>query len=406
MDQLQGIIKKRPEPITRLPTEIAKKVELSLITHVYNQIQTGLGASIFCAAVVFVGLYSSEKSNINLYLWSLVYLGITSIRFTLTYFFKRERIPAKREKLWRNLYIVGALFGGISWGLGAFLLFPYATDVQQMLLVLMLAGVTGGSSPLSSALPSAAISFLICSLVPYIVVFTTFNDITYLIFDLALVLYLAYTITLVLKMADLIRNSIILKFENDNLLISLSEAKNQLEISNKKLEQAATHDPLTKIANRSLFKDMFNNALTKAKKNQTTFALLYIDLDHFKKMNDLYGHEAGDLILTTTIDRIANLLGSSKKIARLGGDEIAVILDNVSNMNEIIIIARKICQLIAMPIFMNKIELNVTASIGIGLYPHDATQAEELLRAADKNMYLVKSHGGNDFCFTKESINI
>lgn len=385
-----------------LPKEIAHKVEVTLVAHVYNQIETALAASFFCAGIVVIGFYSSEKINTNLYIWAALYLFVVFLRVCLLKAYRKERIPAKRIRMWRRLYEVGACLGGVTWGLAALLLLPDASYTQQTLLILMLAGVTSGAAPLSAALPAASNAFLIAAVVPFMVILYFFKGSIYLLFDFALTLYLLYTIVVVARMHVLMKNSILLKFENDNLLLNLTDAKTQLEISNQKLEQAATHDPLTQLANRNLFQENLQIAMDSANKNKTLLALLYLDLDHFKEANDTYGHEAGDLILTTVTERIKDYFGSDKNIARLGGDEIAVILDNINNLNEIVIIARKLCQLVALPIPKDENQLKVTASIGVSIYPNDGSNAEALVRSADKNMYSIKNSGGNNVYFGKE----
>ena len=222
-----------------------------------------------------------------------------------------------------------------------------------------------------------------------------FEDSTFILFDMALSLYLLYTIVLTIKIYKLIKNSIVLQFEN-NLLLT------HLEISNKKLEHAATHDALTQVANRRLFIANLKKSIDIAKKNNKMLALFYIDLDNFKAANDRYGHQAGDRILIAAIERLKNYFRRDDHIARLGGDELAIIIENAKNKNEIEMIARDICHLIALPIEMDNITLHISASIGISIYPYDGQEIEMLLHRADEYMYSVKENGGNNFYFSKE----
>lgn len=403
---LKLIMNERFISTKNLPSEFSDKVFVSLVNHVYSQTNVAMVASLFCAFIVFSGLFSVQESNVRLLIWFVIYLVVTTLRVMLVNFYKDLKVPEKSIRLWCNLYILGAVLAGISWGLSAIILFPYVSAVQQTLLVLMIAGVTAGAIPMSSAIPGASILFLFFSLMPYIMVIAMMKNSTYLLFDVAVFIYLIYSIILSINTYKVIVNSIILTFENDALLDSITEAKKQLEITNKKLELAATHDPLTKVANRSLFQKNLANALVRASKNKAILALLYLDFDHLKPINDLYGHNAGDFFLQGAIEKLIDFLGDTNMIARLGGDEFTIILENMDDVDMISAIAQQICQLLATPVKLNETELQSSASIGISLYPSDGTNVETLLWVADQTMYYVKEHGGNNFYFYKDLVHL
>ncbi|MBA3661515.1 MAG: GGDEF domain-containing protein [Gammaproteobacteria bacterium] len=374
--------------------EIASKTCAHLINHVYKQTNLAMVASFFCAAIVFLGLIPTFKYNFSLYAWFSFYALITFLRISVVYAFEHRNLST-HINLWRNLYIVGSLFGGMSWGLLAILLLPYATPEQQMLIILMLAGVTAGALPLSSAVPAAAIAFLVTSILPFLITIALFGTYIHYLFDMALLVYLLYSMVLVLRAYRLVRDASILQFENDSLLQHLSEAKIQLENSNKKLEETATHDALTSIPNRSLFQRKLEEAILKARKSQQRGALLYIDLDRFKLVNDVYGHDVGDKLLIEIVGELKNYFTHNEVIARLGGDEFTVILENIKNSDAIEKIAEELCDIIAKPIQIKNLIIKISASIGIAVFPGDGTNAETLLTVADKAMYYVKEHGGS-----------
>jgi len=393
--QLHNIAQKQGIMTSELSNRQNRKLHAALIKHVYMQAHIGAAASTFCASIIFIALFEAQKNNSPLFLWGSLFLIITIARVIFTILYKTQHYLGQRINLWRNLYILGSALGGTTWGyLGVFLL-PHANAAQQSLIVLMTAGVTAGAVPLSAAIPEAAIAFLVLTIFPFIMSILLFEDSTFLLFDMALSLYLLYTIVLTIKIYKLIKNSIVLQFEN-NLLLT------HLEISNKKLEHAATHDALTQVANRRLFIENLKKSIESAKKNNAMLALFYIDLDNFKSANDRYGHQAGDRILIAAIERLKNYFQKDDHIARLGGDELAIIIENAQNKNEIEMIARDICHLIALPIEMDNIILHVSASIGISIYPYDGQEMEMLLHRADEYMYSVKENGGNNFYFSKE----
>ena len=179
------------------------------------------------------------------------------------------------------------------------------------------------------------------------------------------------------------------------------ELKAQAEILRQKemLSYQANYDLLTKLPNRTLFDDRLNQAIVKAKRSKKHFALLFIDLDHFKEVNDTYGHKAGDVVLIEIAKRLQASVRESDTVARFAGDEFLIILENFDSHETLKLIAKNIVKSLAVPIEYNNTTYYVTCSIGIALYPQDAQDAETLLRFSDKAMYSAKDAGKNNFTF-------
>ncbi|MBI3446268.1 MAG: diguanylate cyclase [Magnetospirillum sp.] len=161
----------------------------------------------------------------------------------------------------------------------------------------------------------------------------------------------------------------------------------------------ANFDALTGLPNRSLFLDRLSQAVKAAKRDRTRFALLFIDLDGFKKVNDSFGHAIGDLLLQEAAARLLLSVRTSDTVARLSGDEFTVILHDIDNRDEIGIVAAKMVTRMAEPFELDGQTANVQASIGIALFPEDADDAAALIRLADRAMYTVKGAGKNNFGF-------
>jgi len=161
------------------------------------------------------------------------------------------------------------------------------------------------------------------------------------------------------------------------------------------LEHQATHDNLTGLANRSLLNDRIVLAIGQAKRAGHLVALLLLDLDHFKHVNDAYGHSAGDVLLKETAARLRRCVREVDTVARLGGDEFVIVLTDLTHADDAETIAGKIRDTLAEPITIGSHEVFVGASIGIALYPRDGEHGEILLRNADIAMYRVKEHGRN-----------
>lgn len=165
----------------------------------------------------------------------------------------------------------------------------------------------------------------------------------------------------------------------------------------ERYEFLATHDALTGLANRTQFERELDLALARAQRHGHAAAVVLMDLDHFKAVNDTYGHHAGDMVLQDIAKRLQACLRKIDSIARLGGDEFAVVLDGVGNMNEVTAFAEKIIKHVRAPLVRVGTDVRVGVSMGIALYPHHGHDAEQLCRFADKAMYLAKVRG-NGWC--------
>ena len=159
------------------------------------------------------------------------------------------------------------------------------------------------------------------------------------------------------------------------------------------IEHLAYHDALTGLPNRHLFVDRLDNALTRAQRTEETLAVLFIDIDHFKSINDSLGHTAGDVLLRTIALRLRSTLRTEDTVARLGGDEFTVLVSGVKDPNDLLRLAQKLHSTIKVSVEVASRELTVSASIGVGLYPQDGETAEQLLRNADLAMYRAKELG-------------
>jgi diguanylate cyclase (GGDEF)-like protein/PAS domain S-box-containing protein len=167
----------------------------------------------------------------------------------------------------------------------------------------------------------------------------------------------------------------------------------------KQLHHIAHHDVLTDLPNRVLFLDRLKQALARARWHGRTVAVLFLDVDRFKNINDTLGHESGDMLLRQFSRRLTSCLRERDTIARFGGDEFVILLDDIARMSDVEVLAQKILDKLASPIVVNDNKLHVTASIGISLFPEDGEDSSTLLRHADLAMYRAKDDGRNSYEF-------
>ena len=178
---------------------------------------------------------------------------------------------------------------------------------------------------------------------------------------------------------------------------SIKETQEQLDF-------LAHHDPLTELPNRLLLNDRMQHAIDRASRTNTGVAVIFLDLDRFKVINDSMGHPAGDELLLEVSQRLHNTLREVDTISRQGGDEFILLLEDFVNTSSVLSSAHKVLQTFGEPFHVAGRELIITASLGISIYPDDGRDAMELIRNADAAMYRAKEYGGNQFWFYTEDI--
>lgn len=184
-------------------------------------------------------------------------------------------------------------------------------------------------------------------------------------------------------------------------LLKLTE---QLKINEQEMEHLVHHDALTNLPNRVLFLDRLNQAIASARRNNEKVAILQIDLDLFKKVNDSLGHDSGDRLLNQVADRINRFMRSADTVARIGGDEFVVMLKRVESDDQATLVAQKLITDLQRPFDIDDIEIYQTISIGITMFPEDGDDSASLLRNADAAVHRAKDEGRNRFMFYTEDM--
>ncbi len=181
--------------------------------------------------------------------------------------------------------------------------------------------------------------------------------------------------------------------------VSVFSDISKIKHSQEQLDFIAHHDPLTNLPNRLLFNDRLDHALQRAERENKQIALLFLDLDRFKNINDSLGHPVGDAVLLNVAERLTNLVRKEDTVARLGGDEFILLVESVTDAQDVAQLAQKIIQTFNRPFHIKGHELHITVSAGISLYPRDGEDNATLIRNADAAMYRAKDEGRNDYQF-------
>ena len=387
----------------------------------------------FAAAVlVLAGFSILNEPGYSLW-FLLIHIGLIISRFVLAHRFKADK--GRNFSFYLNVYVFIILLLGLNWAV--LNLVYYDVDVLELrtFLSFVSLGLIAASVGTLAFWIWAYYCFTIPILISLIVVFILNGD-----YFVAIALFVFGWFMLV------IANQANIKFKHSRILIldnielidrmdeeirSSKQAKEKLENYKKELENQveertkelvetnrdleeqidqrnkiekdlehlAYYDVLTGLANRSLLIERLKQAVNVAKRNESLFAVLFIDLDRFKTINDSLGHALGDKLLMEVAWRLRNILRESDTIARNGGDEFVIVAENLNDVREAFIVSEKIIKAMTEIFKIDGHDIHIGASIGVSIYPIDATDALELLKMSDTAMYCAKENGSNRFEF-------
>ena len=200
----------------------------------------------------------------------------------------------------------------------------------------------------------------------------------------------------------------VLQQANANLVIATIEAHKlaeQIQMSKTHLDHLAHHDGLTDLPNRMLLHDRLGQAIESARRRGRKLALLFMDVDRFKNINDSLGHVIGDQLLQSVAKRLIECVRHSDSVCRQGGDEFIILLAEIEHAEDAALSAQKVLTALAIPHRIDQHDLYISVSIGICIYPDDGSDATSLIKGADMAMYRTKENGGNDYTFFEQNMN-
>jgi diguanylate cyclase (GGDEF)-like protein len=387
--------KKNPTKITPLVT---KQVHGELVAILYNQLINMLWAEAFAGALIFYILWwhGNRALLIGWGVCMLIFSGLPRLYIAKAY--RQSEKENKRKGFW-ELLLLGMLFlTGLGWSFAGTILLPTDNHLHESFILFLLVGVAAAANPFYSPIKRIYAVFLLPTLflsAIYLLIkgtsFETFIGIALMAFGMLML------ITSIIS-SELIANTLRLRFRNLELTKTLIK-------SNIRLEKLASHDTLTHLPNRPFFYEKLELAIADAKKNNKSFAILFLDLDKFKLVNDSLGHDTGDELLLAVAERLRQEVSHNDLACRLGGDEFLVLVSDIQSPQAAADVAQKVCDTLAQPIKIKNQELSITTSIGISLYPEDGADEKTLIQKADMAMYDTKKLGKGKFHFYNKNIS-
>lgn len=373
----------------------------------YRQVPAS-AAVILMATAMFVVAFKGTADQQMLIVWCVAMVVSTCLRFAL-WQVRRVRFHMLTASAWVKTYCLFSFLIGCSWAL----VFTTVADWSDLLSLaapwMLILGVMSACTGLMwQHLPSfIAYTLPIAIAGGSATLFLGIPELRWLSFALglyyiALLQFTRNTNRLYLNGIELgTRNGALVRHlerHTDKQESIINQRTAELRKEQETLQHLANHDHLTGLPNRLLLIDKLNHEIQMAGSQDRMLALLFIDLDNFKQINDSLGHSVGDRVLCAVAQRLESAVRQTDTIARLGGDEFTVLLPDLESESGAQKIAEKILEILTAPLTLNDLSIVVTASIGVSFYPSDCNTSEELLRNSDAAMYRAKRNGRNTLC--------
>jgi diguanylate cyclase (GGDEF)-like protein len=411
------------------------------IDRLFRSSISGTVSNIFVAWLIFF-LVQNTSQHDTAWLLGIFITLITVLRTMVTSDF------IKSSRFSTNTYLVAyfsfTLLSGICWGIFEYTQVTHDNDVVRNLIFLINFGMIAGSIPILSMWMPAYLAYVLPQAIGIFLVFVNLDIEGRFYIAFTFLIFIGLMISTSLNLNRSRRNEIELTLKNSELIENLNDEisekvdaqrsleknKTMLEITveertrdlsdtnlylesviekkekaEEDLQYMAYHDELTGLPNKNLLIDRINQSIKISARDDQQMAILFLDLDRFKTINDSLGHRIGDELLKEVSERIKNQIRKHDTISRNGGDEFVIVLEKLKNHNEAVFVAKKVIEQLTEPFTISSHNIHIGASIGISIYPSDGDSPMILLRNADTAMYKAKKEGGNLLQFYDASMS-
>jgi diguanylate cyclase (GGDEF)-like protein len=420
-------------------SDSSQKIDLLCAQHLFKSAFSA-NAAVFAGSLVSTLFYYTDAGKPLIAWITLMCLAVTTrIVIAKYYFLDQENNFTKHSlKSWINAYVAASFATGLSW---ASLIFFIPTTIDPVHLSAMYIIFFATMAGTITALPVVFPAYIAYTTPIFLAAFSYSFFITSkltLYLSIGSIIYFVFIITTGRLLNKRYTHSFSLLLENEKLIDKLHIEMSEKELAQQKLvnnQQAleetvktrtkeladsnkalineinerrriesnlkhlAHHDTLTNLPNRLLLDARLNHAIESAKRYNLQVAVIFIDLDNFKTINDSLGHDIGDKLLISVSKRLLNCVRENDTVARLGGDEFIIVIEQVHDINDLDSLLKKIMEVTSESISINNHDLSPSVSIGVSIYPDDGGNADQLMRNADAAMYHVKESGRHNYHF-------
>ncbi len=350
---------------------------------IYSAVPLSLAAILINSSILSILFWDIVPHHINLSWLSATY-AISLYRWVILRQFNAASDTSRTDQRWRIALALGVVSSGVLWGAASVFLFPHDSMLHQLLLAFVIAGMGAGAVTTLSAIYGFCVAFLLLSLAPLIWSFATAGN---AISSTMAVMTALFTLMLMGSSKRL-----------NQMIMETLQTRNERRQAQETIRYQALYDELTDLPNRRLLLERLAQEMSRSKRHGHMGAVLFLDLDHFKKINDALGHRVGDSVLQTVATRIRQRLRQEDIASRMGGDEFVVMVPEVGDSPDLAAanteyLALELRELFREAFIVDHHKLHLSASIGIALFPMEHEDPEDLLQQADVAMYSAKELG-------------
>ncbi|WP_243309873.1 GGDEF domain-containing protein [Fundidesulfovibrio agrisoli] len=359
-----------------------EQVKRSILDVVEKQQSLGAVSTAFLSILITLTI-SSDHILPTAIAWTVLVFLASAYKAFLSCYRRYERFKATSLRTRGGLIVTSAASTGILWSM-PMVFVDCDHPVELATVILIISGIISGSvnTYLGNMVCMAIIATLpIASIIAAMSIRMTPIPVTAII---SIITFYAYIMSVSVKTARGSRELFTAKFENAELIENLESAK-------KDLQELANRDDLTGLPNRRLLAELFAQAADEAERNDARLAVLFIDMNDFKQINDRYGHEVGDKALVAAADIMRRTVRGADIVARLGGDEFVAVIRDIATPDDAALVSGKLSRALESPVEIEGSSINISASIGVSLFPDHSRALDTLLTLADAAMYLAKA---------------
>jgi len=366
----------KPSPISFLSPSRQALARAEQVSMAYRLLPGGIGASVGVAILLALGLIGHVPEQ-NLAIWIVTLLMISVARLLNLRAWRRSQTP--HQVRWMRYFYAGAAAAGLSWGMAAFWLFP-AESNGQMLMTFALGGIAAGGISTLGVFSGAYAVFLLTSVLPFTLRLFMQQDHNYTLMALMTMVFIAFLLMASRRASMSFEESQRFRFENEDMTEKMHA-----------LATSAITDTLTSAYNRNMLNVTLPSEMERSRRHNTPLAIILLDIDHFKRINDSYGHQVGDRTLVWITERISTQLRDADLLFRWGGEEFLVLAPNTDLAAACVVADRMRREIEQSPLEPAGM---ITCSFGCSQFWQEDT-TDTFIQRADRALYAAKDNGRN-----------